>query len=300
LTDTERLTAAALCLGLLGWGDTFMDQGDVATEVAVRSLLEEHNALPPELAFWPTGIRREQSGAASRRLVQARLTALHRFAPQIAYLSHPEDARILLHAPCLNFLGHSLGVRMLSQEYLRDKSDVFWERYAEAYAKHSILNIQIVGMCGLYYTLYRIEDPSLPSLAAIMGEPRLILYLDRLANAAIRVFDDLGDRKVDAGATRWNQFTLNLFNARNPGFTRTFFQFAGVNDDRRIETAVEALQSDSPEGDQAVVRLFIDLLREGLEDLPKELKSRYGAFITTAKRFIETGYANAMGDPSFH
>src|SRR5262245_62151538 len=34
LTDAERLTAAALCLGLLGWGDTFMDRGDVATEVA--------------------------------------------------------------------------------------------------------------------------------------------------------------------------------------------------------------------------------------------------------------------------
>src|SRR5262249_38348956 len=155
-------------------------------------------------------------------------------------------------------------------------------------------------MCGLYSTLYRHEDPRLPSLAEIMQEPQLILYLDRLANAAIRVFDDVGDRKVDAGATNWNQFTLNLFNARHPGFTGAFFRFAGVDDNRRIDTAIEALQSDTSEGDGAIVRLFIDLLREGLEALPKNLTQRYGVFLTTAKRFIETGYANAMGDPAFY
>src|SRR5262249_12949441 len=157
LSDPERLTAAALCLGLMGWGDTFMDQGDIATEAAVRSLLDEHGVLPPELSRIAS--RPEENGVADPSAIQARLTALHRFAQQIAYLAHPEDTHILLEASCLNFLAHSLGVRRLSQEYLHEKSDYFWEKYAEAYAKHSILNIQIVGMCGLYYTLYRHEDP---------------------------------------------------------------------------------------------------------------------------------------------
>jgi hypothetical protein len=311
LTDTERLTAAAICLGLLGWGDTFMDRGDAATEAAVRLMLEEHGALPSmaladgQPAIEPERSGQQQFGVASLPVsdspaVQSRLAALRRLVPEIAYLSHPEDASILLPAPCLNFLGHSLALRWLSQQYLQDESKAFWEKHAYACAKHSILNIQIVGMCGLYYTLYRHENPSLPSLATIKQEPQLMRFLDRLSNAAIRVFDDVGDQKVDAGSTRWNEFTLNLFNIRDPNYIRAFFRFAGVEDEQQISLAIEALQSHTRDGDVAIVRLFVNLLHEELEALPKDILQRYSTFIEVAKRFIETGYANAMGDPSFY
>jgi hypothetical protein len=311
LTDIERLTAAAICLGLLGWGDTFMDRGDAATEAAVRLMLEEHGALPSiapvdgRLAIQPKQSVEQQFGVASLLVssspaIQYRLDALRRLVPEIAYLSHPDDAPTLLHAPCLNFLGHSLGLRWLSQQYLQGESGTFWEKNAYACAKHSIMNIQIVGMCGLYYTLYRHEDPSLPSLATIQQDPQLMRFLDRLANAAIRVFDDVGDQQVDAGSTQWNEFTLNLFNIRDPNYIRAFFRFAGVEDEQQITQAVEALQGNTRESDIAIVQLFVNLLREELEALPKATLQKYSAFIEVAKRFIETGYANAIGDPSFY
>jgi hypothetical protein len=307
LTDTERLTAVALCLGLLTWGDTFIDRGDAAMETAVRLLLKEHGSSgSPAAATWRFAIEPERSrahspGAANMPTTasptaQARLSVLGEIVPRIAYLSRPEDAVVLINAPCLNFWAHSLALRRLSQRYLQDERDVFWESNASICAEHSILNAQSFGFAGVWYALYRHEYPDLPSLATVLREPRLMRFLNRLVNAAARVFDDAGDREVDAGSTQWSQPGLNLFNARDPRFIRAFFLFAGIADDRRIAQAVETLQVDSRERDAAIVRLFVDLLREGLKALPEEILRRYGLFITLTKRLIEMGYVNTVGD----
>src|SRR5690349_7270447 len=47
--DIQRLTAAAICYGLLSLGDSFLDRGDGAMEVAIHLLLEEHAIAPPKL-----------------------------------------------------------------------------------------------------------------------------------------------------------------------------------------------------------------------------------------------------------
>jgi hypothetical protein len=306
LTDDERLSAAALCVGLLSLGDIFLDGGDPEMETAVCLLLDEHGALPAVVLNAARPDRGGEQGVAIANLpasnslnVQARLAALRKLAPQIAYLSRPDDA-CLLHTRCLDAFADSLATRKLSQQYLVDDADEFWERNAQAFVKHSILGVQVMAFVGPHYALYRHEGPNLPTLAEIMREPRLTRLVDHVVNGALRVFDDFGDRKADSGTTPWGPFMLNLFNSRHPLFADAFFRFAGFRGERQIAQAVEALRFNGHEGDGAIVRLFITLLREEMEALPVEVRQRYGEFIRLIKRYVDAGYALILGDPSFY
>jgi hypothetical protein len=292
--DTERLTAAAICYGLLHWGDALLDRGDTAMEAAIRLFLEENVALSPQL---PVTVRTSSLSAVNSQAVQARLSALREIIPQITYLSRSEDAAVLLNTPCLNFFKHCLGDWQISQQYLQNGHEDFWKEYANAYVKHSILNFQVFGFTGLFYALYRQEDPKLPRLDSILNEPQLIYFLDRIANAAGRIFDDAGDQASDSGVTQGKYFKLNLFNARDPRLLRALFRFAGITDENLVARAIDAYQRDSYEGDAAIIQLFVDLLREHMKVLPQELIRRHIRFIILTKRLIESAYIDGIGIP---
>jgi hypothetical protein len=306
IDDTERLTAAAVCYGLLSLGDSYMDRGDLAMEVAIRVLLEEHAIAPPRLdssipylAGSTRDREREVAGmslpAVASAPVQARLKALRQFDAQIAFLSRAEDAPVLLLTPCLSFFKHSLALRQVSRR-LRYAGQGFWEEYADAYVEHSIRNIQVFGDVGLIYALYRQIRPELPSLTAILRDARLMRLVDHTANAALRIFDDVGDQELDAGATPWSQPHFNLFHHPAPALIRAFLRFADITDEQRIEQAITAIQSNTRDGDAAIVRLFVEQIRWALADLPAASRQRYSTFLMLLKRFIESGYVNAMGD----
>jgi hypothetical protein len=304
--DIERLTAASICYGLMSLGDSFLDRGDTAMEVAIHLLLEEHAIPPPQLdssigQMIGSGRyrAREVAGASLPAVgsapVQARLNALRQFDTQIAYLSRPEDAPVLVLTPCLSFFKHSLALRQVSRR-LRYAGQGFWEQCADSYVEHSIRNIQIFGEVGLIYALYRQAHPDLPSLVAIQRDAELMRVMDHTANAALRIFDDVGDQEVDAGATPWSQPTFNLFHHPAPALIRAFLRFADIADDQRIEVGIAAIQSGTREGDAAIVRLFVELIRQRLEQLPESIRRRHGTFLMLLKRIIESGYVNAMGD----
>ena len=306
IDDIERLTAAAVCYGLLSLGDTFMDRGDLAMEVAIRVLLEEHAIAPPRLdnsiphlagstRYREREVAGESLPAVASAPVQARLKALRQFDPQITFLSRAEDAPVLLVTPCLSFFKHSLALRQVSRR-LRSAGQGFWEEYADVYVEHSIRNIQVFGDVGLIYALYRQTHPELPSLTAILHDAHLMRLADHTANAALRIFDDVGDQELDAGATPWSQPHFNLFHHPAPALIRAFLRFADITDEQRIEQAITAIQSNTRDGDAAIVRLFVEQIRCGLADLPAASRQHYSTFLMLLKRFIESGYVNAIGD----
>jgi hypothetical protein len=334
LRDIDRLTKAYVCFGLLFWGDSFLDRGDSAMETALPILLDEFRTLPPLAIF--TRREEEKAKRSNRRQphfaglpsVQHRLGALRMIARQIRSFSRPDDAFVLLHSRVFDILNHSLGVRRLSRRYQQNISDHFWERHVYAYVKHSILSMSIFGFIGLIYAMYRQDRPDLPSLAEIQEEQPLMRFIDGLANAAARIFDDAGDQEMDAGKTppqvrfgdglgdvptrfmgdsglqgdspsvrSWVQ--INLFNMHNPTLIRAFFNFIGVMDEDVIRQALEAFQKETREGDSEALQLFVDLLRRQLKTMPDEILQRYDVFITLAKRCIETTYNNALGDEVF-
>jgi hypothetical protein len=304
--DIERLTAAAICYGLLSLGDSFLDRGDTAMEVAIHLLLEEHALAPPQLdrsleQMIGSARYREREVAATSlpavnsAPVQARLNALRQFDEQIAYLSRPEDAPVLVLTPCLSFFKHSLALRQVSRR-LRHAGQGFWEEYADSYVEHSIRNIQVFGDVGLIYALYRQAHPDLPSLIMIQRDAELMRLMDHTANAALRIFDDVGDQEVDAGATPWSQPHFNLFHHPAPALIRAFLRFADITDEQRIEQGIKAIQSSTREGDAAIVQLFVELIRRHLAQLPEASRRRHSTFLMLLKRFIESGYVNAVGD----
>jgi hypothetical protein len=304
--DVERLTAASICYGLMSLGDSFLDRGDAAMEVAIHLLLEEHGIAPPQLDSSTEPMagseryrEREVTGtslpAVSSAPVQARLNALRQLDAQIAYLSRPEDAPVLILTPCLSFFKHSLALRQVSRR-LRHAGQGFWEEFADSYVEHSIRNIQVFGEVGIIYALYRQVDPSLPSLVMIQRDTELMRLMDHTANAALRIFDDVGDQEVDAGATPWSQPTFNLFHHPAPALIRAFLRFADITDEQRIEQAIRAIQSSTREGDAAIVQLFVELIRKRLAQLPEASRRRHSTFLLLLKRIIESGYVNAVGD----
>jgi hypothetical protein len=332
LNDIDCLTGVQVCFGLLFWGDSFLDRGDPAMEAAISSLLDGY--LPaPALSAMPAGIGLKRSGrrrpnAAKAPAVQSRLGALRQIAPQVIRMARPEDALVLLHSRLFDVLKHSLGVRQLSRLYLQRGRGDFWEEHAYRYAKHSILSMSLFGYVGLIYAMRRRENPDLPSLAEIIEEQPLMRFVDGLANAAARIFDDAGDQEIDAGAkqprfifagdmagaparildgagdqkindgvSRWNQ--INLFNAHDLRLIRAFFHFIGITDEDLVGCAIEAFQSDTREGDSVILQLFVDLLRQHMKALPPENLRGYSEFITLAKRCIEAAYVNAIGDEAF-
>jgi hypothetical protein len=304
--DIERLTAASICYGLMSLGDSFLDRGDAAMEVAIHLLLEEHAIAPPQLdssierTAWSARYRANQAAgtslpAVSSAPVQARLHALRQLDAQIAYLSRPEDAPVLILTPCLSFFKHSLALRQVSRR-LRYAGQGFWEQFADSYVEHSIRNIQVFGEVGLIYALYRQADPDLPSLLTIQRDVDFMRLLDHTANAALRIFDDVSDQEVDAGATPWSQPTFNLFHHPAPALIRAFLRFADITDEQRIEQAIRAIQSSTREGDTAIVQLFVEIIRKRLAQLPEASRRQQSTFLVLLKRIIESGYVNAVGD----
>jgi hypothetical protein len=304
--DIERLTAAAICYGLMSLGDSFLDRGDAAMEVAIHLLLEEHAIAPPQLdhsieqmagsaRYRDREIAGTSPPAATSAPVQARLNALRQFDAQIAFLSRPEDAPVLMLTPCLSFFKHSLALRQVSRR-LRYAGQGFWEEYADSYVEHSIRNIQIFGEVGLIYALYRQAHPDLPSLIMIQHDAELMRLMDHVSNAALRIFDDVGDQQIDAGTTPWSQPTFNLFHHPAPALIRAFLRFADITDEQRIEQGIKAIQSSTREGDAAIVQLFVELIRKRLAHLPEASRRQHSTFLMLLKRIIESGYVNAVVD----
>jgi hypothetical protein len=279
--DLARLRAAAVSIALVYWCDQSMDRGDTAMATAVHSL---HN--------YPN------SGDALPPLAAARLRGVRAIDAELTRLSRPEDVPWLRRAVFQDTLLQEARIWELSQQYLiKPDKDAFWDYYADEVAWLSINNGALIYVTAAIYAIYRCHRPELPSLEEIFSHEPVMRLLQGPANAAIRVFDDFGDRHIDSGAyPQWGGFCLNLFNQSDGRFLAHFLRHAHLDDPRLSRAFIAALQSNDADRYEYATAVFADFLRERVATVPAPVWERYAVFLTLAKRVLEAGYVNAMGD----
>lgn len=284
--DLERLQAAATTIALAYWVDQSIDGGDEAMLTAVRTFRPQP---APKVLIFPSPATAE---------TRARLTILESIEREIIRLSRPEDQPWLMQAMFVDTLGNEATMRQWSQRYDGCKSpECFWAEHAEEVAACSIVNVGLVYVTAAIYAIYRQQEPELPGLAEVLSEPIILALLQGPCNAAIRVFDDLGDRLVDGGENpAWSEFALNIFNQPNPRVVEAFLVQAGLADEASLGLLLTAFQSQNEAGRTLIRKVFMGLVRYRMAALPQPLWERYGLFLTLAKRVIEAGYINMLGD----
>jgi hypothetical protein len=282
--DIERLCDAALSIALVYWADQSMDRGDEAMLAAVYALPKNGStpgwqkpALPP--------------------LAAARFKTLQAIETAISRLSRPEDASVLLPAVFDDTLKQEARIWELSQYYLRANKEQFWVNHAAEVAYLSINNGALIYVTAAIYAIFRYHRPTLPPLSEIFQNRQVMDLMEGPCNAAIRVYDDWGDRHIDSGAyPQWGGFYLNIFNQANPLFLNDFLRYAHVSDPWDVFFLINAFQTDEEENHQYILDFFANLLRQRMAGLPASVWQRYGPFLKLAKRVLEAGYVNTMGD----
>ncbi|WP_437892918.1 hypothetical protein [Sorangium sp. So ce124] len=306
IEDVEHLAAVSIVFGLLYLLDGLMDDGDLAMVVATHRFIEVH---APRLHIAAANDTKQLASAvllseleAARAprpdpvLVAARARPLEEVARLLRRLSSPEDAGALIESPVAGFLSHGSAMRQLSQRYLEREEGAFWDDHADDFVAHAIGSIQSAGTVAVVYSLYRSASPELPTIGQVLAAPAVRRVCERFADAASRMFDDVGDQDVDRRSGSRGRFDLNLFNHPNRRLVEATMRFVGVDDEDVIEATLRDLAADDSAGDGRVVERFVDVVRGGVASLPAECWRDAGVFLMLLKRIIESGYVNTLGD----
>jgi len=295
IRDVERLCAAAVSIALVYWADQSMDRGDEAMMAAVRSL-----SGPPLNGHSVNGNGNHAANGSLKSMdlvARARWRAVRHIEQEVIQLSRPEDTPVLLDCVFQETLQHEARMRELSQLYLHQGDAAFWDAYADEIANLSIINGAFIYVTSAIYAIYRRHQPRLPGLVEIFSQPALMAVLRGPGNAAIRVFDDLGDRHIDQGLhPEWGEFYLNLFNQPHPRLLRAFLIQAGMDDEQQRQSVLAAFQAGGRVSQTYITEMFKELVRDQLMKLPPPVWQRYRTFLTLSKRVIEAGYVNTLGD----
>jgi len=299
--DVERLCAAAVSIALVYWADQSMDRGDEAMMAAVHSLNSQAsngNSDYSMNSYSYNGPSKFMDPAASvDEVYAARRRAVRQIEQEVIRLSRPEDMPVLLDCVFHETLQHEARMRELSQLYLRQAGSNFWDTYAEEIARLSIINGAFIYVTSAIYAIYRLHQPHLPPLVEIFNQPAMMVALRGAGNAAIRVFDDLGDRHIDQGHyPEWGEFCLNIFNQPHPRLLRAFLLRAGMDDAHLHESVLAAFQAGGRVSQTYIIEAFKELVRDQVMKLPPPIWQRYRTFLTLSKRVIEAGYVNTLGD----
>jgi hypothetical protein len=284
--DPDRLSSAALCISLVYWADQSMDRGDTAMLAAVRWLNQDYQGIEPAIPFEDL-----------HHLVQSRVKALQWMERSIRHLSRPEDAPFIIQWAIKEGVANEARLFEVSREYLLRGKTAFWQELTDDAAKASIEDVGVILVSCIIYAIYRQHNPELPSLPEIFNNPEVIESLRGPCNAALRVFDDFGDIPIDDGQHPvWGDFCLNFFNQTAPIWIETFLKRAWIYDPETIQSVLRAVQSGTRNDQVYVVGVFVEWVKSVLAALPGPLQSRYQVFITLAKRVVEAGYVNVIGD----
>ena len=117
------------------------------------------------------------------------------------------------------------------------------------------------------------------------------MRLIRLGEWAIRLWDDWGDRELDAGKDIYtNSFVINLFLERNPYLTEAYL--SDIAGSPYYERARDIIQ----EGNEGINYIIICVLRDAFTRLKRRIDSKYCLFIELLERIIEAGFINVAGD----
>jgi hypothetical protein len=286
ICDLEKLAQAAAAIAVLYWADQSMDRGDQAMISAVQQIartMRESQPLPQE----------------ADKIVLARRVGL-KHIEQMAYQinQHPDDFPFILQAIHLDVLDNEARVCHLSQVYHHDglKSS-FWDKYSAEIAQKMVFNSGLMSALTLIYAIYRHYDTTIPSLREIYQDEVLMALVKQKFNTAIRIFDDWGDRHIDSGKyPKWGTFTLNIFNQADPQLLKKVIDYSGFDDETVREQLMTTFMNAKEEDWLYIANAYAQLMRDGIANLPQDLFEKYTVFLRLAKRILEAGFINAVGD----
>lgn len=275
-SETHQLQSVAMNISLIYWADQSMDGGDESLSAAVKLLNNGSSTRPSAM-------------------VASRLTALRSIEQGVETFSLPEDKLTLLQCGIQETLIQESRKRELNRLYGLQGESEFWAVHTQETADILLATAALINIVAtMYAMIYRHNQPQLPSLPEVFQEKRIMEVLYGPYNAAIRLFDDLGDRSRDASHyPGWGEFNLNIFNQPQPELIYAFLRRAGLKADR-FDPVLQAFRDGTEDSRAYIVQVFIDLIRDWFASLPAPIWEKYRVFLVLAKRVMEVAYVYAM------
>lgn len=284
LDDTPRLTAVALAIGLMYWGDQTMDRGSDTMPLAIQKF----GNIPTEVP------------ADKQALVEAQAKTLHGITHKVNQFALPDDAPYALDCFREQVLVREVIIHNLSKAYQQaaNKTD-FINDHAIELALNMTITAGLPSVSSSLYAIYRQHNDSLPSLSDVYTDETMLNLL-QMSNAVVRLADELGDWEMDAGTNpAWGVFTINLFNQTTPALVDEFCTLALITDAAQrkdIHNAFANFTQDRKQHGEFLIDLFFSHARTYIENLPPESVQRFEQYILLCKRVLEIGYVNKVGD----
>jgi hypothetical protein len=288
IDDTSRLGALSVAVGLMYWGDQTMDRGNADMFEAIKLLAPDK---APSRAEAPFGI-------------QNIVSALGRITEKVTYLARPEDAKPwVLDCFYGQVLLNEARMRQLSLDYKQAEDPAaFLAAYADDIATRLTISAGFPSISSSLYAIYRQHDPLLPPLAAVYGDPVMQKML-QTCNATVRLWDELGDWRMDKGDDPTKGvFTINLFNEYSPIIIDKFCSLTDITDTGRrtiLQESFAAFHENDVSRQQhgeRIENVMLDHIRQYIQELPPKTQRFFDQYITIAKRVLEIGYINRVGD----
>lgn len=289
IDDTTRLAAVSTAVGLMYWGDQTMDRGDDAMAEAIMRL--------------PSKDEKNTAKTKPSVLVQARLGSLRHIEEKIKELAKPEDAPLVLACFYDQVLRNEVRTRRLSLDYLAaNNNPAFISKHGRVLAELSTTSAGFPSIASSLYAIYRQHDASLPPLTAIYNNQALTNFL-QTCNVVVRIWDDLGDWKMDQGVDPRNgEFVINPFNQYDHSFVERFCERAFIDDSSLRQglqqhfAAFHASDAGRHAHETYVLTALRDHIRNYVAALTTDLPPKFQQYITLCKRVMEIGYVNRVGD----
>lgn len=283
IENIDYLSKAAAAISISYWADQSMDRDDEAMLAAVQYL--NHRHVPGDML---------ESDVFLARLEALRY--IKRLSQQITPRS--ENLPYVLQAIERDVLGNQAAMRSLSHKYIRSAAEDFWLMHAKEVAQVMIDGSGLMSAVAIIYAIYHRYRPGLPSLDEIYTQPALMHLVRETFNPAVRIFDDAGDSLTDMGEdANWGVFNLNIINQANPRLTEAFLSASGIAEGHPLwEEFLAAFAQPLHERRITLAKIYLDLARERVNELPAQLWERYRVFLSICKRTLEAGFVNILGD----
>ena len=156
-------------------------------------------------------------------------------------MAKPEDTSLVQACFIDQVLVHEVETQQLSQDFLASGKDPnFIAAHAARLAEIATISAGFPSISSSLYAIYRQHDPALPPLSEVYDNP-VITNLLQACNVVVRLWDELGDWKMDSGYDpNKGIFVINPFNEYHPAVIQRFCELAAIHDPAQIAALQQA------------------------------------------------------------
>lgn len=291
--NIHALALTASAVGCMYAADQLIDRGDEPMYHAIMRHNKFSSVIPAEVAPY----------------VRARRQILEAMDGHIQDFAGPDATDIIPLYETL-VLVNEAELRDISYGYRsRHQYDpTAAERYLNARGRHiaelMVADAGYQSVTASLHSLYRAQDPSLPSIATLHNDSR-ITDLIQVCNAVARVADERGDWWMDQGNDpAYGAFSINPFNQPNAHLTARLCELAGITNPQMVEQLHMHFESfahatDPAERDNhgtAITDCFFEQMRQQMQTIEATLPPAYNQYLTLVKRVGEICHVNMLGD----